>query len=609
MYFFRKMGFQQKMLLSYLLMMLLIGTVALLYSYQMTKITTDELRLSQRILPQTSALLNLKNQLYSKTYALKMYAQTREPVYLEKYYSGMLQRNLLDQIVRTKENERLFTIASQISELDFIFFNKIDPLLKAKNVDAVTYVLKTEVEPRIMQLEQVLAFTLQSLETDTNAEFQQTNTSMQVALIITYTVSVAAILFGLFSAFYFRKQLLHPIESLIQQMRQVSRGAFGKQITHEARDEFFELASEFNKMSKNVAELFLHTQRQNQILTEEKQVREQILNTLPVGVITYYTPSNEVHLNEKAQTLVELNETFLPKSPTPDIWARKDGDGPGWFENRKITLYKPDGSTFLALVSYAPLVQQDGSEIGWMMVLSDITEQEKIQAYMHQSEKLSLVGQLAAGAAHEIRNPLTVIYGFMQLLEKNLTEEYRSRYYVPLIIQEIERVNRIVTELLMLSKPSQPNYREVTLEEVVSAILPLMKGEAALHNIMIQETYEKDAFLHVDVEQFKQILLNLMKNSLEAMPDGGTLTIESTQDADKLFIAVTDTGIGMSPEQMTRIFEPFYSDKDDGTGLGLPITMRMIQNHGGDLQVKSEVGKGTTFTIILPKKPHESGLG
>lgn len=203
MYFFRKMGFQQKMLLSYLLMMLLIGTVALLYSYQMTKITTDELRLSQRILPQTSALLNLKNQLYSKTYALKMYAQTREPAYLEKYYSGMLQRNLLDQIVRTKENERLFTIASQISELDFIFFNKIDPLLKAKNVDAVTYVLKTEVEPRIMQLEQVLGFTLQSLETDTNAEFQQTNNSLQVALIITYTVSVAAILFGLFSAFYF----------------------------------------------------------------------------------------------------------------------------------------------------------------------------------------------------------------------------------------------------------------------------------------------------------------------------------------------------------------------------------------------------------------------
>lgn len=603
MYLFRKMGFQQKMLLSYLVMMLLIGTVVLLFSYQMTKITTDELRLSQQILPQTSALLSMKNQLYSKTYALKMYAMTREPAYLEKYYSGMLQRNLLDQVTRTKENERLFSIASQISELDFIFFNKIDPLLKAKNVEAVTYVLHTEVEPRIMQLEQELAFTLESLESDTTAEFQQTNKSLRVALIVTYTVSVVTILFGLFSAFYFRKQLLRPIESLIQQMRQVSRGAFGKQVTYEARDEFFELASEFNKMSKNVAELFLHTKRQNQTLTEEKQLREQILNTLPVGVITYYTPTNEVHRNQKAQTLVELTEDFLPQSPDPDLWKQKDGDDTVWFENRKIPLLKKDGTTFLALVSYAPLVQQDGREIGWMMVLSDITEQEKLQEYIHQSEKLSLVGQLAAGAAHEIRNPLTVIYGFMQLLEKNMSEEYRSRYYVPLIIQEIERVNRIVTELLMLSKPSQPNYREVTLEEVISAILPLMKGEAALHNIFLQEMYEKEAEIHVDVEQFKQILLNLMKNSLEAMPNGGTLTIESFQTEDKLHISVTDTGIGIQPEQLSRIFEPFFSDKDEGTGLGLPISMRMIQNHGGDLQVKSEAGKGTSFTIILPKQP------
>ncbi|MGE5704302.1 MAG: HAMP domain-containing protein, partial [Clostridia bacterium] len=311
---FRKMGFQQKMLLSYLVMMLLIGTVALLFSYQMTRITTDELQLSQKILPQTSALLNVKNQLYSKTYALKMYAITRQQTYLDKYYSGMMQQSLLEQITRSQENDQLYSIATRISELDFIFFNKINPLLQAKNVDGVTYVLNTEVEPRIIRLEQELAYTLHRLEYDTQLEFTRTNQSLKVALILTYTVSVAAILFGLFCAFYFRKQLLRPIESLIVQVRQVSYGTFGKQVTYEARDEFYELASEFNKMSKNIAELFLHTQRQNEILLEEKRVREQILDSLPIGVITRYTPTNEVHINQKAQALVELDDNWMPRA-------------------------------------------------------------------------------------------------------------------------------------------------------------------------------------------------------------------------------------------------------------------------------------------------------
>ncbi|MCG6197413.1 histidine kinase, partial [Anoxybacillus sp. LAT_38] len=124
---------------------------------------------------------------------------------------------------------------------------------------------------------------------------------------------------------------------------------------------------------------------------------------------------------------------------------------------------------------------------------------------------------LAAGAAHEIRNPLTVIYGFIQLLQQRLPDEERDRHYLPLILQEIERVNRIVTELLMLSKPSQPNYREVALAQVLDSILPLMKAEATLHGIEIVDLCDKETRMPVDVEQLKQILLNLMKNSIEAM--------------------------------------------------------------------------------------------
>ncbi|TGV16903.1 histidine kinase, partial [Mesorhizobium sp. M00.F.Ca.ET.186.01.1.1] len=177
------------------------------------------------------------------------------------------------------------------------------------------------------------------------------------------------------------------------------------------------------------------------------------------------------------------------------------------------------------------------------------------------------------------------------------------RYYLPLILQEIERVNRIVTELLMLSKPSKPDYREVNLAGVVHSILPLMNAEAMLHGIQIVDRCAPNIRLHVDVEQLKQILLNLMKNSIEAMKEGGILLIESRLDDKAVHIHVKDTGEGIPAEFLVRIFDPFFSLKEDGTGLGLPISRRMVENHGGDLQVKSKLGQGTEIIITLPLDP------
>jgi two-component system sensor histidine kinase AtoS len=210
---------------------------------------------------------------------------------------------------------------------------------------------------------------------------------------------------------------------------------------------------------------------------------------------------------------------------------------------------------------------------------------------------------LAAGAAHEIRNPLTVIYGFIQLLQQRLPDEERDRHYLPLILQEIERVNKIVTELLMLSKPSQPNYREVALAQVLDSILPLIKAEATLHGIEIVDLCDKETRMPVDVEQLKQILLNLMKNSIEAMRQGGVLTVENRVDENYVNIHIRDTGEGIPPEHLNRIFDPFFSLKEDGTGLGLPITRRMVENHGGDMRIFSKVGEGTEIVISLPIQP------
>ncbi|MEJ8547816.1 sensor histidine kinase [Brevibacillus borstelensis] len=601
---FRSLGFQKKIMLSYLVMMLLIGCVTTLFSFQMTKVTSDEMHLTQNVLPQASALLDVKNQLYLKTYALKMYTLTRQPSYLDQYYTNLIDSSRFSSVPETEENSELLSVIDLITQLDFIFLNKINPLLHAGNVTAVSYVLETDVQPRINELERHLTYSLNRLEYQTNKEFQKTNETLKVSLILTYSVSVASILFGLFCTFYFRKELLRPIQSLIEQVREVSKGTFGQQIVYTTKDEFHELAQEFNKMSTSIAQLFQQDEARRQVLEEEKNVREQILNSLPVGVITRHFDSEWVHINQKAKELVRLDAGHFPVAKDPDLWVGGPSDQTPWFENRKISLLREDGTTFTALVSYVPLRNQYDQEGGWMVAFSDITEQEQVQDYLHQSEKLAMVGQLAAGAAHEIRNPLTVIYGFIQLLQQRLPEEEKDRHYLPLILQEIERVNHIVTELLMLSKPSEPNYREVLLTEVLHSILPLMKGEAALHGIEIVDLLEKDTRLEADVEQLKQILLNLMKNSIEAMKHGGSLRIASKVIDSTVQIRVSDTGSGIPPEHLVRIFDPFFSLKEDGTGLGLPISRRMVENHGGNMQIFSELGKGTEIVITLPLCRH-----
>lgn len=601
---FSNLGFQKKMMLSYLVMMLLIGCVTSLFSYQMTKVTSDEMHLTQNILPQTSALLEVKNQIYTKTYALKTYTLTRDQSYLDDYYTNLIDTSRFASIPQTEENSGLFTIIESISKLDFLFLNKINPLLKADNVPAVNYVLAHEVQPLIDQLERDLSFSLNQLEYKTNKEFQSTNDSIKVSLILTYSVSVASILFGLFCTFYFRNELLRPIQSLMQQVHEVSKGTFGQQIVYKHQDEFSELAAEFNKMSTNIATLFAQDKAQRQVLIEERNVREQILNSLPVGIITRPYVSVDVHVNRLAKHLVKLDANGYPVMKDSATTWEGAGDAP-WFVNRKMTLLKQDETPFTALVSYIPLHNhQYEKETGWMVALLDITEQEQVQEYLNQSEKLAMVGQLAAGAAHEIRNPLTVIYGFIQLLQQQLSNQEQERHYLPLILQEIERVNRIVTELLMLSKPSLPNYREVRLTEVLHSILPLMKAEALLHGIEIVDRCDAHTHIHVDVEQLKQILLNLMKNSIEAMKEGGILTVESRQDEHYVHLHVRDTGEGISPEYLVRIFDPFFSMKEEGTGLGLPISRRMVENHGGDIQVNSKLGEGTEIIISLPLQPH-----
>lgn len=236
-----------------------------------------------------------------------------------------------------------------------------------------------------------------------------------------------------------------------------------------------------------------------------------------------------------------------------------------------------------------------------LLFLKDIGERPDRQ--MQRQEKLATVGKIAAGIAHEIRNPLTSIKGFLQIMLQNFERLHMHKeiQYTEVMLAEIDRVNELVSELLLLSKPKDIKLVPVEVEELVTGLAPLISSEAILHGIEFHLCVRPTPPVLADAELLKQVFLNLVKNAIEAMENGGKLTIcTGVVEEDNLVqIDVQDTGPGIPSYAMDRIFDAFFTTKENGTGLGLPICQRIVNDLGGVIRVSSK-GYGTTFTVLLP---------
>lgn len=233
-------------------------------------------------------------------------------------------------------------------------------------------------------------------------------------------------------------------------------------------------------------------------------------------------------------------------------------------------------------------------------VMKDITERKRTDEMLRKSEKLSVVGQLAAGVAHEIRNPLTSLKGFLQLLNsKNLGHNK----YFDIMQAEIERINFIVNEFMIVSNPQVVrSQEEKNLESILENIVLLLGAQANLINVQIATEFESDIpLIKCDENQLKQVFINILKNALEAMDSGGVILIQVKNiQPNKILIRFIDQGIGIPEEQIPKLGEPFHSTKEYGTGLGLMVTNKIIEGHRGSMSIKSKVNQGTTVDIILP---------
>jgi two-component system, sporulation sensor kinase B len=262
--------------------------------------------------------------------------------------------------------------------------------------------------------------------------------------------------------------------------------------------------------------------------------------------------------------------------------------------------FNPLNREFWTLTFYA-LTTYTGMMIIIMVLIEQIITNSKNRERFLQSERLNVVSELSASVSHEIRNPLTVTSGFLQLLSESKTINHEERRYVELSLQELNRAEKIVSNYISLAKPQSENMVYSDFREEAEYIKDLIIPYATMHQVEVQFCFTNTLKKRYDKNQIQQCLINLLKNGIEAMKDrGGTLIIDIFEQKQYIVFKISDTGIGMTKEEILRLGKPYYSTKEEGTGLGMLMVYSTVNKVKGKIEVESEKGRGTTFLITIP---------
>ena len=271
--------------------------------------------------------------------------------------------------------------------------------------------------------------------------------------------------------------------------------------------------------------------------------------------------------------------------------------------DREVELEGQNGGRTPLSISAAPLKDETGREMGQVLLIRDLREIRELKEKIRRSEHLASLGRVAAGMAHEIRNPLSSIRGFAQFFLNRFRGQKEEEEYAAVMVREVDRLNRVITELLDFARPRELRREPCSLEAVIDYALKVLAMKLAEKKVTVEKNYEKGLPpAPADQEQLSQAFLNLLLNALDAVEEGGEIMIGLTKDPRRsaLNITLTDNGYGIPPGDMERIFEPFFSTKRKGTGLGLAIVHQIIVNHGGEITVENRPEGGTAFRIVLP---------
>ncbi|WP_026675084.1 ATP-binding protein [Alkalihalobacterium bogoriense] len=347
-------------------------------------------------------------------------------------------------------------------------------------------------------------------------------------------------------------------------------------------------------------ELALYTQHKKLL-----EFNQNMINSNRNGIII--TDENGIisSINDSATNIFNLTNNDLNGQPISAIQLIGD-----YFqtvlqevkklENIEIT-FSANKQTSYFIADIAPIFDLNNKLIGALGQFHDFTERHHLEQQVIVNEKFSAIGKLSAGLAHEIRNPLTPIMGFIDILKKQHHDVQTSWYY-DIIHDELHRIKHLVDTFVITAKSEAPSKRQINIVELIHQTVNLMESEGNLKNVQFDLTAipNEDILLYVDPSQLKQVFINLFQNAMDVMTNGGLISLSTAMTNKEININIEDNGTGMSNEELQQLFTPFFTTKEEGIGLGLSVCYRIIKNHKGTITVQSTKGIGTTFTITLP---------
>lgn len=267
----------------------------------------------------------------------------------------------------------------------------------------------------------------------------------------------------------------------------------------------------------------------------------------------------------------------------------------------KLEYHGIDGDVSYINMNIAQLRDHVGEMLGLVIIFEDVTREIRMENEMRRISELAAIGQLAASIAHELRNPLSSIKGAAQYIRKEYEDHILMCEFLDIIIEEVNVLNKITTEFLDFARPTRFNLKETDVNDVLFRLLQFMQMDISKHAVEVEQSLAYDIpRVIADDKQLEQVFRNVILNALQAMPEGGKLSVQTSAEQEGVSIAISDTGLGITEEQLKQIFVPFFTTKTKGTGLGLSIVQKIVENHGGRVGVNSEIGQGTTFKVYLP---------
>jgi PAS domain S-box-containing protein len=455
-----------------------------------------------------------------------------------------------------------------------------------------------------------------------------------------FIFGIAAALVGCLAALVLARRITSPLEQLRAGALAVAGGDLAHRLKVRSADEIGELATTFNRMTNDLQGQQAALQEANREL--DAQLREvsnlerynaRILASMTNGLVTLNMEGHIIKWNDMAARITGYTVDEVEGRLCRELFASNasfmrlllDGiQGKRVWWDRGVSFIRPDGHEVPIEINTSLLEDEIGQTTGLLGIFRDLSLVRELEQRLRRADRLAAVGRMAAMVAHEIKNPLVALKTFVDMVPRRAKDPAFITRFQDIVPKEVDRVNAIMEELLELSRPPRISPRPLHVHEIIARCVALYEQQAAERGItIVQELAPGLAYVRADPEYLSRAVGNLAINAIQAMTAGGRLTIrtgngvpwqstlgETTAHVDLgiaadtalafVFITLADTGTGMTPEQLDSLFTPFFTTKEKGTGLGLALTHKIIEEHQGHLHVESQFGIGSTFTILLP---------